>query len=99
MGKYQARVAADGILGEEAACLVVDGEHSPRVIFTDPQVAAVGYTLAAAREAGLNVRAADVPTQRQRRSELLRARQRTRHEPVGGGRGPEADRRRDLHRP
>ena len=63
MGKYQARVAADGILGEEAACLVVDGERSPRVIFTDPQVAAVGYTLAAAREAGLNVRAADVPTQ------------------------------------
>ena len=63
MGKYQARVAADGILGEEAACLVTDGERSPRVIFTDPQVAAVGYTLAAAREAGLNVRTADVPTQ------------------------------------
>jgi pyruvate/2-oxoglutarate dehydrogenase complex dihydrolipoamide dehydrogenase (E3) component len=63
MGKYQARVAADGILGERAACLVTDGERSPRVIFTDPQVAAVGYTLAAAREAGLNVRAADVATQ------------------------------------
>jgi pyruvate/2-oxoglutarate dehydrogenase complex dihydrolipoamide dehydrogenase (E3) component len=64
MGKYQARVAADVILGEGAACLVtVEGERSPRVIFTDPQVAAVGYTLAAAREAGLNVRAADVPTQ------------------------------------
>jgi pyruvate/2-oxoglutarate dehydrogenase complex dihydrolipoamide dehydrogenase (E3) component len=63
MGKYQARVAADGILGERATCLVTDGERSPRVIFTDPQVAAVGYTLAAAREAGLNVRAADVATQ------------------------------------
>jgi dihydrolipoamide dehydrogenase len=63
MGKYQARVAADTILGEDAACIVVDGSRSPRVIFTDPQVAAVGYTLAAAREAGLNVRAADVPTQ------------------------------------
>jgi pyruvate/2-oxoglutarate dehydrogenase complex dihydrolipoamide dehydrogenase (E3) component len=63
MGKYQARVAADVILGEPAACQVVDGEQSPRVIFTDPQVAAVGYTLAAAREAGLNVRAADVSTQ------------------------------------
>jgi pyruvate/2-oxoglutarate dehydrogenase complex dihydrolipoamide dehydrogenase (E3) component len=63
MGKYQARVAADVILGEDAACLVVDGARSPRVIFTDPQVAAVGYTLAAAQEAGLNVRAADVPTQ------------------------------------
>jgi pyruvate/2-oxoglutarate dehydrogenase complex dihydrolipoamide dehydrogenase (E3) component len=63
MGKYQARVAADVILGEESACLLVDGARSPRVIFTDPQVAAVGYTLAAAQEAGLNVRAADVPTQ------------------------------------
>jgi pyruvate/2-oxoglutarate dehydrogenase complex dihydrolipoamide dehydrogenase (E3) component len=63
MGKYQARVAADVILGEEAACLVVDGGRSPRVIFTDPQVAAVGYTLAAAQEAGLDVRAVDVPTQ------------------------------------
>jgi pyruvate/2-oxoglutarate dehydrogenase complex dihydrolipoamide dehydrogenase (E3) component len=63
MGKYQARVAADVILGEEKACLLIDGSRSPRVIFTDPQVAAVGYTLAAAQEAGLNVRAADVPTQ------------------------------------
>jgi pyruvate/2-oxoglutarate dehydrogenase complex dihydrolipoamide dehydrogenase (E3) component len=63
MGKYQARVAADVILGDEAACLVVDGAQAPRVVFTDPQVAAVGYTLAAAREAGLNVRAADVSTQ------------------------------------
>jgi dihydrolipoamide dehydrogenase len=63
MGKYQARVAADVILGEEAACLIIDGERSPRVIFTDPQVSAVGYTLAAAQEAGMNVRAVDVPTQ------------------------------------
>jgi pyruvate/2-oxoglutarate dehydrogenase complex dihydrolipoamide dehydrogenase (E3) component len=63
MGKYQARVAADTILGQDAACIVVDGSRSPRVIFTDPQVAAVGYTLAAAREAGLDVRAADVATQ------------------------------------
>jgi pyruvate/2-oxoglutarate dehydrogenase complex dihydrolipoamide dehydrogenase (E3) component len=63
MGKYQARVAADTILGEDAACIIVDGARSPRVIFTDPQVAAVGYTLAAAQEAGLNVRTADVSTQ------------------------------------
>jgi pyruvate/2-oxoglutarate dehydrogenase complex dihydrolipoamide dehydrogenase (E3) component len=62
MGKYQARVAADVILGGDAR-VIEDGERSPRVIFTDPQVAAVGYTLAAAREAGLNVRAVDVPTQ------------------------------------
>jgi dihydrolipoamide dehydrogenase len=63
MGKYQARVAADVILGEENYCLLSDGGQSPRVIFTDPQVAAVGYTVAAAQEAGLNVRVADVPTQ------------------------------------
>jgi pyruvate/2-oxoglutarate dehydrogenase complex dihydrolipoamide dehydrogenase (E3) component len=63
MGKYQARVAADVILGVENSCLLVDGARSPRVIFTDPQVAAVGYTLAGAQEAGLDVRTADVPTQ------------------------------------
>ena len=65
MGKYQARVAADTIIGQSASCiaLTADGERSPRVIFTDPQVAAVGYTLAAAQEAGLGVRAVDVPTQ------------------------------------
>jgi pyruvate/2-oxoglutarate dehydrogenase complex dihydrolipoamide dehydrogenase (E3) component len=32
------------------------------VTFTEPQVAAVGYTLAKAREAGLNARAVDVGT-------------------------------------
>ncbi|MDQ5833691.1 MAG: pyridine nucleotide-disulfide oxidoreductase, partial [Actinomycetota bacterium] len=63
MGKYQARVAADVILGENASCLLVDGQQSPRVVFTDPQVAAVGHTLASAQAAGLNVRAADVSTQ------------------------------------
>ena len=63
MGKYQARVAADVILGEDNTCLVTDRERAPRVIFTDPHVAAVGYTLAAARAAGLNVIPADVPTQ------------------------------------
>jgi pyruvate/2-oxoglutarate dehydrogenase complex dihydrolipoamide dehydrogenase (E3) component len=63
MGKYQARVAADVILGEDNTCLVTDRERAPRVIFTDPHVAAVGYTLAAAQAAGLNVVPADVPTQ------------------------------------
>jgi pyruvate/2-oxoglutarate dehydrogenase complex dihydrolipoamide dehydrogenase (E3) component len=63
MGKYQARVAADVILGMENTCLVSDGEHAPRVIFTDPHVAAVGYTAAAAQDAGLNIRVVDVPTQ------------------------------------
>jgi len=35
---------------------------SPRVIFTDPQVGAVGHTLQSAEEAGLRVRAVDVGT-------------------------------------
>ena len=61
MGKYQARLAADSILGKRVE-LRSDGALSPRVIFTEPQVAAVGYTLAGAKEAGLNVRAVDVGT-------------------------------------
>ena len=48
MGKYQARLAADRILGRSGS-LRSDGKLSPRVIFTEPQVAAVGYTLASAR--------------------------------------------------
>jgi pyruvate/2-oxoglutarate dehydrogenase complex dihydrolipoamide dehydrogenase (E3) component len=62
MGKYQARVAADTILGKDAR-VVSDGAQSPRVIFTDPHVAAVGHTLEGARGAGLNVRVVEVPTQ------------------------------------
>ena len=61
MGKYQARLAADAILGKEVR-LRSDGGRSPRVIFTDPQVGAVGLTLAAAQEARLPVRAVDVET-------------------------------------
>jgi dihydrolipoamide dehydrogenase len=55
MGKYQARVAADVILGREAAA-VADHAIVPRVTFTDPQVAAVGLTEAQARDAGIAVR-------------------------------------------
>ncbi len=64
MGKYQGRFVADEILGRErgtAGGLRFDGRRSPRVIFTEPQVAAVGYTLRAAREAGLRVRAVEQP--------------------------------------
>ncbi|HEY2282323.1 MAG TPA: NAD(P)/FAD-dependent oxidoreductase [Solirubrobacteraceae bacterium] len=61
MGKYQGRVAAAHILGR-AIPLLSDGPLSPRAIFGEPQIAAVGHTLASAREAGLNARAVDVPT-------------------------------------
>jgi pyruvate/2-oxoglutarate dehydrogenase complex dihydrolipoamide dehydrogenase (E3) component len=62
MGKYQARLAADHILGRPVS-LLSDGSLSPRVIFTEPQVAAVGHTLESALESGLNARALDVETE------------------------------------
>ncbi len=61
MGKYQARVAAANILGGDARA-TQDGPTSPRVIFTDPEVAAVGHTLASAEEAGIDAKAVDVST-------------------------------------
>ncbi len=61
MGKYQAWVAAENVLGREVEA-VAEGIGSPRVTFTDPQVAAAGRTLEQAREAGLEARAVDVPT-------------------------------------
>jgi pyruvate/2-oxoglutarate dehydrogenase complex dihydrolipoamide dehydrogenase (E3) component len=65
MGKYQARLAADHILGRTGETVVLrsDGRLSPRVIFTEPQVAAVGHTLHSAEEAGLNVRAVETSTE------------------------------------
>jgi pyruvate/2-oxoglutarate dehydrogenase complex dihydrolipoamide dehydrogenase (E3) component len=59
MGKYQARLAADHILGKPVE-LRSDGPQSPRVVFTDPQVAAVGHTEASARDASLNIRVVEV---------------------------------------
>jgi pyruvate/2-oxoglutarate dehydrogenase complex dihydrolipoamide dehydrogenase (E3) component len=61
MGKYQARIAADVILGKDASAFA-DRIGSPRVVFTEPQVAAVGRTLAAAEEKGIRARAVDVQT-------------------------------------
>ncbi len=61
MGKYQAWVTAENVLGREVKA-IAEGIGSPRVTFTDPQVAAVGKTLAQAEEAGTDARAVDVPT-------------------------------------
>jgi pyruvate/2-oxoglutarate dehydrogenase complex dihydrolipoamide dehydrogenase (E3) component len=55
MGKYQARIAADVILGKPAAARA-DRAIVPRVTFTDPQVCAVGLTERQAREAGIRAR-------------------------------------------
>ena len=60
-GKYQGGVAADVIAGRDVRA-TTDGPVSPRVVFTDPQVAAVGHTVASAQEAGLEVRVVDQPT-------------------------------------
>jgi dihydrolipoamide dehydrogenase len=63
MGKYQARLASEHILGNPSAAEHgADGRQSPRVIFTDPQVAAVGHTEQTAREAGLDVHVLEVGT-------------------------------------
>jgi dihydrolipoamide dehydrogenase len=61
MGKYQGRLAADAIMGSPTP-LRSDGGRSPRVIFTDPQVGAVGLTEAAAVDDGLRVRVVEVET-------------------------------------
>ncbi|MEU4428316.1 NAD(P)/FAD-dependent oxidoreductase [Actinoplanes sp. NPDC024001] len=63
MAKYQAALAAGDILGGlKPLGHLADGAGSPRVIFTDPQVAAVGHTSASAAAASLTVRVIDVPT-------------------------------------
>jgi dihydrolipoamide dehydrogenase len=62
-GKYQARVATASILGRPARIRATsDGAQTPRVTFTEPQVAAVGLTEEAARKAGLDVEVFDTGT-------------------------------------
>jgi dihydrolipoamide dehydrogenase len=60
-GKYQAWVAAENLLGREVEA-AAEALGSPRVTFTDPQVAAVGKTLAEAEETGIGALALDAPT-------------------------------------
>jgi pyruvate/2-oxoglutarate dehydrogenase complex dihydrolipoamide dehydrogenase (E3) component len=63
MAKYQAAIAAGHILGHEIQVEhLADGAGSPRVIFTDPQVAAVGLTTKTAAVEGLQVGIVDVAT-------------------------------------
>ena len=61
MGKFQARAAADNVLGKDVKA-AGSGLLAPRVIFTDPEVAAVGHTLDSAREAGIDATEVDVST-------------------------------------
>jgi dihydrolipoamide dehydrogenase len=64
MGKYQARIAGDVIAGKEPRGGAAWADHRavPRVIFTDPQVAAVGLTEKKAKDQGLSVRTVKVAT-------------------------------------
>ena len=57
VAKYQARVAMADMRGEP---VTADYRAIPRVIFTDPEVAAVGLTEAQAREAGHDVATAHI---------------------------------------
>ncbi len=65
MGKYQARICGDVIAararGDELPAMrdLVGGARSPQVVFTDPQVCAVGLSEEAARAAGIRVRAVE----------------------------------------
>jgi dihydrolipoamide dehydrogenase len=71
MGKYQARACGDAIVARAKGDLQGDpppwsqyaatADHAaiPQVIFTDPEVSAVGLTHAEAVKAGMNVRAVD----------------------------------------
>jgi pyruvate/2-oxoglutarate dehydrogenase complex dihydrolipoamide dehydrogenase (E3) component len=60
-GKYQGRVAVANILGKERKA---DYRAIPRVVFTNPEIAAVGLTEEAAREQGMDVSTAviELPT-------------------------------------
>ncbi len=57
-GKYQAAIAAATIMNR-AASADWDGPLTPQVVFTEPQVASVGYTLKRALDAGIRARAVE----------------------------------------
>lgn len=59
MGKYQARLVGDNILGRQSHAWA-DERVTPQVIFTHPQLASVGLTEAQARERGFPVRTVQV---------------------------------------
>jgi pyruvate/2-oxoglutarate dehydrogenase complex dihydrolipoamide dehydrogenase (E3) component len=60
-GKYQGRIVADLVTGSSSARTRGLTAPPTRVIFTDPQVAAVGHTAPSAAAAGLKVDVLDIP--------------------------------------
>lgn len=96
-GKYQARLVGDHLAGKDVEARA-DHQAVVRVIFTDPQVAAVGLTEAGAREQELDVKTLSYgiggtsPAGTARQGRLRHGPPRGRH------RGPHRPRR-DVHRP
>jgi pyruvate/2-oxoglutarate dehydrogenase complex dihydrolipoamide dehydrogenase (E3) component len=58
-GKYQARLVGDLVAGKERAA-IADHVAVPQVVFTDPEVAAVGQTEQQARDAGIDAQVVGV---------------------------------------
>ena len=86
VGKYQARIAVDDIAGREPRA---DYRSIPRVVFSDPEIAAVGLNSEQARQAGIAVV--------EGRADLMRiARTETYGKDLGGRLGVLADRERRV---
>ncbi len=59
-GKYQARLVGDILAGKDREAWA-DHRATPQVVFTDPEIAAVGQSEAQAADAGINVKVVNVP--------------------------------------
>ncbi len=59
-GKYQARLVGDILAGKDREAWA-DHRAIPQVVFTDPEIAAVGRSKAQAREAGIAAKVVSVP--------------------------------------
>ena len=81
MGKYQAWICIENDAGRDLEA-TADKHGSPRVVFTEPQVAAVGLTLEKALDRGLERSGRRRRDRGERRGELRRA-QRARHVAAG----------------
>lgn len=55
---YEGQVAAEAISGEKSE---IDYIGMPAVVFSDPEMASVGYTLQEAKDAGINAKASKFP--------------------------------------
>jgi dihydrolipoamide dehydrogenase len=57
VAKYQGRIVAHNVLGRERAAFYAG---IPRVVFADPEIAAVGRTAGAARQHGIDIATAEI---------------------------------------